>query len=166
MVSRAAEGDGVSTAPAATAEVHGAHPTVSDDGRWVVFEGLPVDDTVGANGVPRTSTVYLRDRTPGPDDPAVVELTAASDDIRSGDSVRPVISGDGCAVVVVTELAYDLFRDDDAGSRWDVYRLVLPHCGGTPGDWELVSRRLRSPLPVRSWPTPTSRPQRRARCCR
>jgi hypothetical protein len=139
LVSRAAEGDGASTAPAATAEVHGAHPTVSDDGRWVVYEGLPVDDTVGANGVPRMSTVYLRDRTPGPDDLAVVELTAASDDIRSGDSVRPVISGDGCAVVVVTELAYDLFRDDDAGSRWDVYRLVLPHCGGTPGDWELVS---------------------------
>lgn len=139
MVSRAAEGDGGSTAPAATAEVHGAHPTVSDDGRWVVFEGLPVDDTVGANGVPRTSTVYLRDRTPDLGDPEIVELTTVPDTIRSGDSVRPVISGDGCAVVVVTELAYDLFRDDDAGSRWDVYRLVLPHCGGTSGDWELVS---------------------------
>ena len=95
MVSRAAEGDGGSTAPAATAEVHGAHPTVSDDGRWVVFEGLPVDDAVGANGVPRTSTVYLRDRMPGLGDPEVVELTTASDDIRRGDSGRPVISGDG-----------------------------------------------------------------------
>jgi hypothetical protein len=138
-MSRAAEGDGGTVTPVAAATVHGAHPTVSDDGRWVVYEGLPVDDTVGANGVPRTSTVYLRDRRPGPDDPALVELTAVTDDIRSGDSVRPVISGDSCVVVVVTELAYDLFRDDDEGSRWDVYRLVLPHCGGTPGDWELVS---------------------------
>ena len=93
VMSRAAEGDSGSTAPVAQAAVHGAHPTVSDDGRWVVYEGLPVDDTVGANGVPRTSTVYLRDRRPGPDAPAVVELTAVTDDIRSGDSVRPVISG-------------------------------------------------------------------------
>ena len=142
VFSRTAEGDNGTTAPVETAVVHGAHPSVSDDGRWVVYEGLPVDDTVGANGVPRTSTVYLRDRTPGPGDEKVVELTTVPEGIRSGDSVRPVISGDGCVVVVVTELAYDLFRDDDGNSRWDVYRLVLPHCGGTPGDWELVSTAL------------------------
>ncbi|MEZ5256715.1 MAG: hypothetical protein R2705_07445 [Ilumatobacteraceae bacterium] len=36
--------------------------------------------------------------------------------------------GDGCTLVVVTELAYDVFRDDDRGTRWDTYRTVLPEC--------------------------------------
>src|SRR5690606_18860465 len=31
------------------------------------------------------------------------------------------------------------FRDDDRGSRWDVYRLLVPECGGQPNAWELVS---------------------------
>ena len=52
-----------------------------------------------------------------------------------------MLSGDGCSIVVVTELALDVFRDDDTGLRWDVYRQRLEHCGGTPGDWELVSSR-------------------------
>ncbi len=136
MLSRVAADDPGSSAPAAAAEVHGAHPSVSDDGRWVVYAGRPTGDPAVDE---RSSTVYLHDRTPGPDEPAIRELTVPVDDIRSGDSVRPAISGDGCVVVVVTEFAYDLFRDDDDGNRWDVYRLVLPHCGGTLGDWELVS---------------------------
>jgi hypothetical protein len=117
----------------ATAEVRGAHPSVSDDGRWVVFDGTSSD------GSGRAGTVWLRDRT-RPDAPDI-ELTTPAVGVRPGASVRPAISGDACSVAVNTEMAYDLFRDDDTGSRWDVYRLVLPQCGGTPGDWELVSTR-------------------------
>ena len=60
---------------------------------------------------------------------------------RTGRSVHPAISADGCTVAVVTELAFDLFRDDDHGERWDVYRRVLPGCPEAfePGEWELVS---------------------------
>ena len=115
------------------AGVVGHFADVSDDGRWVVYEGRAPD--VGV----RSSTVFVRDRTVADPTTAVVELTLPSADLRVGDSGRPVISGDGCVVVVVTQFAYDLFRDDDTGERWDVYRQVLPHCGGEPGDWELVS---------------------------
>jgi len=106
------------------------HPSVSADGKWVVYAGSPAtaDD-------PRTSTVWLKDREAG----GVTELSPIVDGVRVGNTVMPTISGDGCAVAVVTEMAYDLFRDDDQGARWDVYRLVLPQCGGEPGDWELVS---------------------------
>lgn len=129
---RPATGEGQLGATPAAAVV-GRFADVSDDGRWVVYEGRPpTPDT-------RTSTVLLRDRTVADPARAIVELTVPSSDLRSGDSVRPVISGDGCVVVVVTQLAFDLFRDDDTGERWDVYRQVLPHCGGEAGDWELVS---------------------------
>jgi hypothetical protein len=111
---------------------HSARPSVSDDGRWVVFEGPPPDGDV------RSSTIWLVDRSEPVGSPPI-ELTPVDERIRPGDSVRPVISGDGCSVIVVTQLAYDLFRDDDAGDRWDVYRTPLPGCGGTAGDWELVS---------------------------
>lgn len=117
--------------PAAAVEnVESETPTVSADGRFVTYAGASAvpDD-------PRASTVWLKDRADG----SVVELTTQSPDIRAGDSVWPVISADGCTVTVITQLAYDLFRDDDGGTRWDVYRLLLPHCGGAPGDWELVS---------------------------
>ena len=129
---RPATGDGVVGATPATAVV-GRFADVSDDGRWVVYEGRPLGPDT------RASTVFLRDRTVADPARAVTELTAPSPDLRSGESVRPVISGDGCVVVVVTQFAFDLFRDDDTGERWDVYRQVLPHCGGAAGDWELVS---------------------------
>ena len=105
-------------------------PSVSADGRLVVYAGAPTDA-----GDKRTSTTWLKDRADG----SVVELTSQSPDIRPGETVWPVISADGCSVTVITELAYDLFRDDDTGARWDVYRLLLPACGGQLGDWELVS---------------------------
>ncbi|MEX0846754.1 MAG: hypothetical protein WD023_03165, partial [Ilumatobacteraceae bacterium] len=130
---RAAEDGPVAIATATAAEVHGAHPSVSDDGRWVVFDGVPTD------GSGRPGTVWLRDRT-APEAPDV-ELTTPAQGVRPGTSVWPAISGDGCSVAVITEMAYDLFRDDDTGDRWDVYRLVLPQCGGKAGDWELVSTR-------------------------
>ncbi len=118
-------------------DVSGAYPSVSDDGRYIVFEGLPTD------GSPRQRTIWFRDAgaaevngQPAPD----VELTVPVDGVRLGESVRPVISGDGCVVAVVTEMAFDLFRDDDSGNRYDVYSEVLPHCdGGQLGDWQLVS---------------------------
>ena len=121
------------TAPSSPAM--GDHPSVSADGRLVVFSGPPT----GADD-PRTSTVYLRDRALG----TTIELTEPLDAIRPGDSVMPVISADGCAVAVVTQFAYDLFRDDDTGDRWDVYLERLPACGGTLGDWSLVSTDLGS----------------------
>lgn len=120
------------------ADVHGAHPSVSGDGRLVVYEGLPPADATQTDvPPPRTRTVWLRDISRFGS--ADVELTAAVDGVRVGNSVRPTISGDGCVVAVITEMSYDLFRDDDGDRRWDVYRLLLPACGGTMGDWELVS---------------------------
>ncbi len=109
--------------------VAGERPSLSTDGRWVVYSGAP------AQSDNRTSTVYLRDRL----DASVVELTPIVDGVQLGDSVMPALSADGCVVVVVTQMSYDLFRDNNEGDRWDVYRLVLPSCGGTLGDWELVS---------------------------
>ena len=145
---RVAAAGGVGSRATAVAEVTGAHPSVSDDARFVVFEGRPTD------GSERARTVWLRDTgttgTGTDTDTDIgtgstdIELTALADGVPSGDSVRPAISGDGCVVVTVTQMAYDLFRDDDTGERWDVYRLVLPHCGGTPGDWELVSTQSSS----------------------
>lgn len=114
--------------------VVGARPSVSDDGRWIVFEGEPTD------GSDRSRTVWLRDASAFGAPP--VELSPLSDEVRPGDSVRPTISGDGCVVAFVSEMPYDLFRDDDTGARWDVYRVVLPHCdNGDLADLELVSTR-------------------------
>lgn len=121
----------------------GAFPTVADSGRWMVFEGLPPVDPERADTAPeegaRTRTIWLRDLAGEP--PVDVELTPVPSTIAEGDSVRPVISGDGCSVTFVTQMAFDLFRDDDTADRWDVYRLVLAHCGGEADDWELVSTR-------------------------
>lgn len=106
----------------------GSSPSISGDGRFVVFVSAPP----AADG--RASTVSLRDRSTG----TTTELTVPSASTPLGDSVRPVISDDGCVVAVVTQMAYDVFRDDNRLARWDVYRTVLPGCEGTPG-WELVS---------------------------
>ena len=105
------------------------NPTTSGDGRMVVFTAAPAT----ADG--RTSSVWLNDRGTG----KLTELTVPKDGIRLGNSVLGVISADGCVVVITTEMAFDLFRDEDRGSRWDVYRTKLTACGGTSNDWELVS---------------------------
>ena len=116
----------------------GQRASVSGDGRFVAYEGLPgAGDAAAAASDSRTSTVYLTDRETG----VTAEVTAVPGGQRPGNSIHPVLSGDGCSIVVVTELALDVFRDDDTGLRWDVYRQRLAHCGGTPGDWELVSSR-------------------------
>lgn len=123
-------------------------PTVSADGRWVVYAGVreltatdpadvvndaaaSTDQSAGA----QQDTIWLKDR----EYDVVVDLTPSSTSLRVGRTLWPVISADGCTLTMITELALDLFRDDDIGSRWDAYRLLLPHCDGEPGDWELVS---------------------------
>ncbi|MEZ5295145.1 MAG: choice-of-anchor D domain-containing protein [Ilumatobacteraceae bacterium] len=98
---------------------------MSADGRWVVFEG----------SVDGRRTVFRTDRNTA----STVELSPIPDSVRSGDTVHPRLSADGCVVVAITEIPYDLFRDDDRDERWDVYRLVVPECGGQPAGWELVS---------------------------
>jgi WD40-like Beta Propeller Repeat len=108
----------------------GGNPSVSGDGRFVVYAGPPVTE-----GDERASTVWLRDRSNGGE----IELTQPLPGARVGASTFPVISGDGCYAAVLTEMPFDLFRDDDTGDRWDVYRIKLPSCGGTPNSWELIS---------------------------
>ncbi|MEN9645508.1 MAG: hypothetical protein RL238_2177 [Actinomycetota bacterium] len=124
----AADETELSAVPAAA--IFSQTPSVSADGRLVVFAGRPLDpaDT-------RTSTTFIQDRQAG----SVAELTGLADGVRPGNSVWPVISADGCNVAVITEAPYDLFRDDDQGDRWDVYTQRLAECGGEPGEWDLVS---------------------------
>ncbi len=110
----------------------GVTPSVSANGQFVVYVAAPAT----ADG--RTKSVWIDDRTTN----ISSELTVPKDGLRLGDSVNPVISSDGCVVVVTTEMSYDLFRDDDRGSRWDVYRTTLPGCGGRVNDWTLVSTRI------------------------
>jgi hypothetical protein len=136
--------------PAVAAPVGlGSHATVSGDGRFVASQARPADETD-----PRTSTIVLTDRETG----VTREMTVVPQGARSGDSVHPVLSGDGCSLVVVTQLALDVFRDDDTGDRWDVYRLRLEHCGGTPGGWELVSMRSDGSALARDDVSPTDAP--------
>lgn len=121
--------DSARGATASTA-IGGDEPSVSGDGRSVVFSSAPA-------GSDAASTVYLRDRAAS----ALRELTVASEGIRPGESRAPTISSDGCTVTVVTEMAFDLFRDDDTGQRWDVYQIELVACGGRE-EWQLVSTSL------------------------
>ena len=100
-------------------------PTVSADGRWVVFGGV----------VGERRSVFRTDRQSG----ETVELSPVPAAVRSGDTIHARLSADGCVVVAATEIAFDLFRDDDRDERWDIYRLVVPECGGQPNGWELVS---------------------------
>ena len=105
-------------------------PSISADGRWVVFGG-----TVGER-----RSVFRTDRDTG----ETVELSLVPAGVRSGDTVGANLSADGCVVAAITEIPFDLFRDDDRGKRWDVYRLLLPECGGRSNAWELVSSSERS----------------------
>ena len=70
-----------------------------------------------------------------------IELSPVPDGVRAGDTIHPRLSADGCVIAAITEIPFDLFRDDDQDDRWDVYRLVVPECGGQPNAWELVSAR-------------------------
>lgn len=127
---------GEETNQAPGSEGFGSHASVSGDGRFVAYQGLPPEEALAA-GDTRTSTVYLTDR----ESQVTTEVTPVPDGVRAGGSIHPVLSGDGCSIAVVTEMPLDVFRDDDTGNRWDVYRLSLAHCGGLAGAWELVSSR-------------------------
>lgn len=117
----------------------GSSASLSGDGRYVAYQALPTANDNAANPVDsRANTIYVTDRDAG----ITAEVTAVPEGQRPGNSVHPVLSGDGCSIVVVTEMPLDVFRDDDTGDRWDVYRLQLPHCGGALGAWELVSTRV------------------------
>ncbi|MEO6570004.1 MAG: choice-of-anchor D domain-containing protein [Ilumatobacteraceae bacterium] len=105
------------------AEAHS--PSISADGRWVVFQGLSGD----------RHSVFRTDRTSG----TTTELATVPAGVHTGDTIGARLSADGCVVVAVTQIAFDLFRDNDSDGRWDVYRLVVPECGGQPNGWELVS---------------------------
>lgn len=115
-----------STVTVLAGSVADAHePSISADGRWIVFGG--------SSGERRS--VFRTDRDTG----TTEELSIVPNGVRSGDTVHPRLSADGCVVVAHTEIPFDLFRDDDRDERWDVYRLVLPECGGRANEWELVS---------------------------
>lgn len=132
----------------------GDTPVVSGDGRRVVSVA-PSGHMLDAEGRGLDS-VWLLDRATG----VRTELTVPVDGARPGRSVLPVLSEDGCTVVVVTEIAYDLFRDDDHGDRWDVYRTVVPGCADAfePGEWELVSATPDAEAAATDRVDPTSRP--------
>ena len=100
-------------------------PSISADGRWIVFGG----------SLGERRSVFRTDR----ETDTTIELSPVPGDVRSGDTVHAQVSADGCVVVAITEIPFDLFRDDDRDERWDVYRLVVPECGGQPNGWELVS---------------------------
>lgn len=100
-------------------------PSVSSDGRWVVYGGV----------IDGRRTVFRTDRNAG----VTLELSPVPASVETGDTIHPRLSSDGCVVVATSEVAFDLFRDNDRGERWDVYRLVVPECGGQPNAWELVS---------------------------
>jgi hypothetical protein len=110
--------------------VDATSPSISADGRWVVFGG-----TVGER-----RSVFRTDRDTG----ETTELSLVPEGVRSGDTVGANLSADGCVIAAITEIPFDLFRDDDRDQRWDVYRLLLPECGGRPNAWELVSASERS----------------------
>lgn len=105
-------------------------PSVSADGRWVVFGGSAGE----------RRSVFRTDRESG----ETSELSPVPPGVRPGDTINARLSADGCVVVAATEIPFDLFRDDDRDERWDIYRLVLPECGGQPNGWELVSASERS----------------------
>ena len=102
-----------------------SEPTISSDGRWVVFSGRVGD----------RQTVFRTDRNTD----TTIEMSPVPAAARSGNTIHPRLSADGCVIAAVTEIAFDLFRDDDREDRWDVYRLRVPECGGQPNGWELVS---------------------------
>ncbi len=105
-------------------------PQLSGDGRWVVFGGRSGERL----------SVFRTDRETG----ETSEISPVPTGVRSGDTIHPRLSADGCVVVAITEIPFDLFRDDDRDDRWDIYRLVVPECGGQPNGWELVSADERS----------------------
>jgi Tol biopolymer transport system component len=95
---------------------------------------------VFAGSVDDRRSVFRTDLDAG----STIELSPVPPSVTPGDTIRARLSADGCVVVAITEIPFDLFRDDDNDERWDVYRLVVPECGGQPNAWELVSASSRT----------------------
>lgn len=125
----------VAPANAVISPAGGSGSAISGDGRLVAFVAAPATPATPANGV--TESVWVRDQSTA----TLTEMTVPAAGVRAGNSRHPVLSGDGCTLVVETELGLDLFHDDDGGARWDVYRKILPGCPGAFKDdeWELIS---------------------------
>lgn len=104
--------------------------SISSDGRWIIYSGE----------IDGRWSVFRTDR----ESDSTIELSPVPQTVRAGDTIHPRFSADGCVIVAITEIAFDLFRDDDRDDRWDVYRLVVPECGGQPNGWELVSASERT----------------------
>ena len=101
-----------------------SEPSISSDGRWVVFVGNVGD----------RQSVFRTDRQTN----TTVEMSPVPPGSRAGNTDLSRLSADGCVIAAVTEIHFDLFRDNDRDDRLDVYRLVVPECGGQPNAWELV----------------------------
>lgn len=111
--------------------IRGTRPTVSEDGRIVAFVATRNDEATG-------TTAHLRDRARS----TTVDVLPSGEGRRPGDTAFAVVSSDGCSMTVLTQVALDLFDDDDEGERWDVYRAAAPKCDWrdvSALEWELVS---------------------------
>jgi len=95
--------------------VGGTTPSLSDNGRYVVFASSPPDLVAGDDN-DRTD-VFLRDLGTG-----TTELVSMNSDGEQGNhvSVGPQISGDG-RYVVFNSLADNLAEEDDTNGRHDVF---------------------------------------------
>ena len=69
------------------------------------------------------------------------EVTSVPEGQRPGNSLHPVLAGDGCSIVVVSEIALDVFRDSMHRRPLGRVPTSAPSAGGTLGGWELVSTR-------------------------
>lgn len=152
QVGPAITGVSLESTPGDPAEaIGGRRPAVSEDGRLVAFIGpaLAAAPTADSGDEPVDDsrvTAHLRDRETG----VLVDLVPLAEGQRPGETSHALVSSDGCSVTVLTQVALDLFDDDDEGERWDVYRAGIPRC--RPRDltvapltdasdlvWELVS---------------------------
>jgi Tol biopolymer transport system component len=96
-----------------------AHPRLSADGRFLVFESLATNLTASPDLNPKQD-VFLRDRTEG-----VTRCVSEGAQGQGADSVSetPVVSDDGRVVVFVSSATNLVEAPDDNGHSPDVYRL-------------------------------------------
>jgi Tol biopolymer transport system component len=92
-------------------------PSLSDDGRWVVFDSPAANLTAGdTNGA---EDVFLYDRTTGTN--ALVSHAAGSASSANADSLSPTVSGDGSVLVYASDASnLDNGVSDTNGAR-DVF---------------------------------------------
>jgi hypothetical protein len=133
IVGRSVDANSVRAMRAAgvTQGIEGSMASLSADGSLVAYVAPPE----GAASPESGSSVWILDRRAA----VTTDLTSETTDVAQGESAWPTVSGDGCSMTFITQLALDGFRDDNTGVRFDVYQKRLARCGGEAGDWELVS---------------------------